>query len=109
MADEQRHERVPRSVQPIPSPGTSDQHERAGEAIKADAETQDLREASHHTAEKTPPGNTSPIPLEPQIHPTSTLERHSGSPFAASALRGVIGPAMEQARNEGHPRVANQA
>ncbi|KAB5570360.1 hypothetical protein GE09DRAFT_705607 [Coniochaeta sp. 2T2.1] len=108
-ADEQRYESVPRSIQPIASPETSEQHDHREEDIKEDAETQDLREAAHQTSQRTPPSNSGPIPSESHMPQTSALERHSGSPFAASALRGVIGPTMEQARNEGHPQVANQA
>lgn len=103
---QQRSESVPRSIQPIASPDTRDHHDVRGQQSKSEKE-EDWRERASQTGQTAK--HPSPIPMEPPVHQGSPLDRHSGSPFAASALREVIGPAMEHTRNEGHPPVANQA
>jgi hypothetical protein len=105
---QQRSESVPRSIQPMASPETRD-HQNISDHQTEPEREEDWRERAGLTGQRTPGEHPGPIPLEPPVHQGSSLDRHSGSPFAASALREVIGPAMEHARNEGHAPLANQA
>ncbi|OIW33888.1 hypothetical protein CONLIGDRAFT_640965 [Coniochaeta ligniaria NRRL 30616] len=108
-ADQQpRSESVPRSIQPMASPDTRG-HQIINDPQAEPEREDDWRERASQTGQKTTGEHPGPIPLEPPVFQGSAIGPHSGSPFAASALREVIGPAMEQARNEGHAPLANQA
>jgi hypothetical protein len=107
--EDQRYESVPRSVRTVASPGTSEQHEHNDGQVRAEGEGRNIREPTVESGQRTPTGQPAFTQLEAPIQHTTTLDRHSSSPFAASALRGVIGPSMDHARSEGHPTVANQA
>lgn len=107
-ADQQQRseESVPRSIQPVASPDTRNHHDVNEQQTTSEKE-EDWRERASQTAQVG--RHPSPIPMEPSVHQGSTLHRRSGSPFASSALREVISPAIEQARIEGHPPMANPA
>jgi len=105
---QQRSESVPRSVQPIVSPDARDHHNISDQHSKAEKE-EDWRERANQTEQRTPRTYPSPNRAEPAVQQSSAVDRHPGSPYAASALREVLDPTMEHSRNEGQPTVANQA
>lgn len=103
--EQQRSESIPRSIQPMASPDTGDQ-QNIGDNQNEPEREEEWRERASQTAGKRTPGeHPGPVPLEPPVLRDSALDRHSGLPFAASALREVV----EHARNEGHAPLANQA
>lgn len=105
---QQRSESVPRSIQPTASPDTRDHRSRSDDQTEPERE-EGWRERASQTGQRTPGEHPGPVPLEPPRLQGSALNRHSGSPFAASALREVIGQTIEHGRNEGHPPLANKA